>query len=110
YGGRLVAGGLYRRALVLAFETPCALALQGFGALGLLSPSGDYQPFHPERDGLVLGEAYATVLLSREPSPSSLGRLLGGFSACDTSSLTTTLEDGSHIDQVMQRALAAAGV
>ena len=37
-----------------------------------------------------------------------LARLLGGFSACDTSSLTTTREDGSHIDWVMQRALHSA--
>lgn len=109
YGARLIESGRYRRALVLAFETPSALAMQGFGALELTSPSGRYRPFHPQRDGLVLGEAYAATLLGLEPGAAPLARLLGGFSACDTSSLTTTREDGSHIDQVMRRALHSAG-
>jgi 3-oxoacyl-[acyl-carrier-protein] synthase-1 len=108
YGARLINAGQYARALVLSFETPSAIAMQGFGALMLTSPSSQYRPFHPERDGLVLGEAYAAVLLSREPGDAPLARLLGGFSACDTSSLTTTREDGSHIHWVMQQALRSA--
>ncbi|MCU1717876.1 beta-ketoacyl synthase N-terminal-like domain-containing protein [Pseudomonas sp. 5P_3.1_Bac2] len=108
YGARLVKSGLYTRALVLSFETPSSIAQQGFGALMLSSPSAAYRPFHPERDGLILGEAYACALLSREPGATPLGRLLGGFSACDTSSLTTTMEDGSHIHWVMQQALRSA--
>lgn len=110
YGARLIGDGQYARVLVLAFETPSAIAQQGFGALDLTSPSGAYRPFHPERDGLILGECYCAALLGPEPGPAPLGRLLGGFSACDTSSLTTTREDGSHIDWVMQRALNTAGV
>lgn len=109
YGARLIDAGQYARALVLSFETPSAIAMQGFGALMLSSPSGQYRPFHPERDGLLLGEAYACVLLGAEPAEAPLARLLGGFSACDTSSLTTTREDGSHIHWVMQRALHSAG-
>ncbi|MGY4531430.1 3-oxoacyl-[acyl-carrier-protein] synthase-1 [Pseudomonas sp. TE3786] len=108
YGARLLNNGQFSRALVLAFETPSALAMQGFGALDLLSPSGNYRPFHPERDGLVLGETYAAALLCRQPGEAPLARLLGGFSACDTSSLTTTREDGSHIHWVMQQALNSA--
>jgi 3-oxoacyl-[acyl-carrier-protein] synthase-1 len=109
YAARLVNSGQYARAVVLSFETPSAIAMQGFGALMLSSPSGQYRPFHPERDGLILGEAYAAALLTREPGDAPLGRLLGGFSACDTSSLTTTREDGSHIHWVMQQALRSAG-
>ncbi|UQY37195.1 beta-ketoacyl synthase [Pseudomonas fulva] len=110
YGARMLGAHLYRRVLVLAFEPPSAIAQQGFGALGLVSPSGDYRPFHPQRDGLVLGEAYAATLLALEPGPAPLARLLGGFSACDTSSLTNTREDGSHIEWVMREALRGAGV
>ena len=109
YGVRLINAGQYARTLVLSFETPSAIAMQGFGALMLTSPSGQYRPFHPERDGLLLGEAYTAVLLSHEPGDAPLARLLGGFSACDTSSLTTTREDGSHIHWVMQQALNSAG-
>ncbi|WP_312937434.1 beta-ketoacyl synthase N-terminal-like domain-containing protein [Stutzerimonas nitrititolerans] len=108
YGVRLVARNHYRRALVLAFETPSEVTRQGFGVLELTSPSAAYRPFHAERDGLILGEAYASVMLTREPGPEPLAKLLGGFSACDTSSLTNTAEDGSHIDWVMRRALHSA--
>ncbi|UUY09125.1 beta-ketoacyl synthase [Pseudomonas sp. J452] len=109
YGARLLAAGAYQRVVVLAFETPSALAMQGFGALELTSASSQYRPFHPERDGLILGECYAACLLGLQPGPAPLARLLGGYSACDTSSLTTTREDGSHIDAVMQQALRSAG-
>lgn len=109
YAARLLERGRYRRALLLAFETPSQVALQGFGVLDLTSPSAAYRPFHPERDGLLLGEAYASVLLDREPGERPLVRLLGGYSACDTSNLTTTREDGSHIERVMRAALADAG-
>jgi 3-oxoacyl-[acyl-carrier-protein] synthase-1 len=110
YGARLLTSGDYKQVLVLAFETPSAIAQQGFGALGLTSPSGAYRPFHAERDGLILGESYCAALLGLDPGPTPLATLLGGFSACDTSSLTTTREDGSHIDWVMRRALQVAGV
>lgn len=110
YGARLIGQGGYRRALIIAFETPCELAMQGFAALGLVSPSGLYRPFHPDRDGLILGEAYSAVMLSCEAPAEPLAKLLGGFSACDTSNLTTTREDGSHIHWVMQRALKSAGL
>ena len=110
YAARMLGAGLYQRALVLAFETPSAIAQQGFAALGLVSPSGEYRPFHPQRDGLVLGEAYAATLLALEPGSAPLARLLGGFSACDTSSLTNTREDGSHIEWVMREALRNAGI
>src|SRR5690606_5470397 len=102
YGPRLVARDRYRRALILAFETPSEVTRQGFGVRELPSPSAAYRPFHAERDGLILGEAYASIMLRGEPGPEPLARLLGGFSACDTSSLTNTAEDGSHIDWVMR--------
>lgn len=108
YGARLIKQQQYSHVLVLAFETPSEIAMQGFSALELTSSSGHYRPFHPLRDGLVLGESYAAALLSNEPCTKPIARLLGGFSACDTSSLTGTLEDGSHIAWVMQQALMDA--
>ncbi len=108
YGARLLKQQQYSHVLVLAFETPSEIAMQGFGALELTSSSGQYRPFHPLRDGLILGESYAAALLSCATSAQPLARLLGGFSACDTSSLTGTLEDGSHIAWVMQQALSDA--
>ena len=108
YGSRLLEQQLYSHVVVLAFETPSEIAMQGFGALELTSSSGQYRPFHPQRDGLILGESYAAALLSSSPAQQPMAQLLGGFSACDTSSLTGTREDGSHIAWVMQQALTDA--
>lgn len=110
YGARLVSNGEYRQVLVLAYETPSELVMQGFASLGLNSPSGEYRPFHPERDGLVLGEAYAGVLLTREKTAQTCGVFLGGASGCDTSSMTSTLEDGAHVHAMVSRALRTAGL
>ncbi|MDY0250429.1 MAG: beta-ketoacyl synthase N-terminal-like domain-containing protein [Pseudomonas sp.] len=108
YGARLLKQQQYSHVLVLAFETPSEVAMQGFGALELISSSAQYRPFHPLRDGLILGESYAATLLSTDATTQPIARLLGGFSACDTSSLTGTREDGSHIAWVMQQALTDA--
>lgn len=107
YGARLLPD--YAGVVVLAFEPQSTLIQQGFAALELTSASGRCRPFQPQRDGLVLGEACAVVLLNQQAA-GSLCRLLGGHSACDTSSVTGTREDGGHIVQVSQQALANAGV
>lgn len=107
YGARLLPQ--YAGVVVLAFEPESRLVQQGFAALELTSASGNYRPFHNQRDGLILGAASAAVLLDSRPGNSSC-RLLGGYSACDTSSVTGTREDGSHILHVSRQALATAGL
>ncbi|CAM3691686.1 beta-ketoacyl synthase N-terminal-like domain-containing protein [Rheinheimera salexigens] len=110
YGQRLLQAGLYRHVLILAFEPPGKITRSGFSTLELTSSSGQYRPFHPQRDGLILGEAYATVVVSTLPDNTPTAELLGGYSACDTYNITTTSEDGSHIAQVMQLALEQSRV
>ncbi len=107
YGSRLLAD--YTGVVVLAFEPRSLLIQQGFAALELTSSSGQYRPFHDQRDGLILGDACAAVLLSTQQQDSHC-QLLGGYSACDTSSVTGTREDGSHIRMVSEHALANAGL
>ncbi|QBL10708.1 beta-ketoacyl synthase [Rheinheimera sp. D18] len=110
YGQRMLQAGLYRHVLVLAFEPPGQITLSGFNALELASRSGQYRPFHPQRDGLLLGEVYAAAILSAKADKAPIAELIGGYSACDTYNITTTAEDGSHIAKVMQLALQQAAV
>lgn len=107
YGARLLPE--YAGVVVLAFEPQSTLIQQGFAALELTSASGQCRPFQSQSDGLVLGEACAAVLLNQH-AEGSVCRLLGGYSACDTSSVTGTREDGSHILHVSRQALASAEV
>lgn len=69
YGARLLACGEYRQVLVLAFETPSAIAQQGFGALDLTSPSGAYRPFHPSATAWCSASATAPPCSVLSPAP-----------------------------------------
>lgn len=108
YGSLLLKQNLYAGVTVVSYEPPSTVVQQGFAALELTSHSGLYRPFHADSDGLILGEVYAAAILSNDAQPHSLYNLLGGYSACDTTSVTGTCEDGSHIYAVIQHALKQA--
>jgi 3-oxoacyl-[acyl-carrier-protein] synthase II len=87
-GYELVRRGQCDRVLVGAAEAPITpLTLAGFEQLGALAATGCY-PFDPQREGLVLGEGAAVLVLESESSlkarsgPEPYGCVLGaGFSA-----------------------------
>ncbi len=87
-GYELVRRGQCDRVLVGAAEAPITpLTLAGFEQLGALATTGCY-PFAPRREGLVLGEGAAVLVLESEAAwlargaPQPYGWILGaGFSA-----------------------------
>ena len=87
-GYELVRRGQCDRVLVGAVEAPITpLTLAGFEQLGALASTGCY-PFDLQREGLVLGEGAAVLVLESERSldqrggPTPYGCILGaGFSA-----------------------------
>ncbi|MFZ4676242.1 MAG: beta-ketoacyl-ACP synthase [Nodosilinea sp.] len=87
-GYELVRRGECDRVLVGAVEAPITpLTLAGFEQLGALATQGCY-PFDPNRQGLVLGEGAAVLVLESEAAlaarsgPTPYGYILGaGFSA-----------------------------
>lgn len=92
-------------ALVLGLELDNQLTLPGFAALQLLSPSTS-QPFGPQRDGLVLGEAVAALRLSTTtPTP---WILRGGANVVDGTQPTSASADA--VARMCQQALANSGV
>jgi 3-oxoacyl-[acyl-carrier-protein] synthase II len=86
-GYELVRRGQCDRAIVGAAEAPITpLTLTGFEQLGALATTGCY-PFAPKREGLVLGEGAAVLVLESEAAwlarlgPQPYGCILGaGFS------------------------------
>jgi 3-oxoacyl-[acyl-carrier-protein] synthase II len=86
-GYELVRRGQCDRVVVGAAEAPITpLTLAGFEQLGALATNGCY-PFAPEREGLVLGEGAAVLVLESETAwlarsgPQPYGCILGaGFS------------------------------
>ncbi len=107
YATRLLRSGQIKRAIVIGCEFYNELTLSGFSSLELLSKQG-LMAFSKQRTGMVLGEGVGALLLSTQIGAKDKLSIIDGYSSCDTYSLTTTEEDGSHIASVINQALTLA--
>jgi len=108
----LIASGAIEHAVVLGIELANATTLAGFASLELLS-SDCCRPLDRRRDGMVLGEAVAGILLSSdepEDSTACCWRLAGLDMRLDAHSLTGPHPDGGIVVESMQSAMAQAGL
>jgi 3-oxoacyl-[acyl-carrier-protein] synthase II len=91
------------------------LARAAFSALDALSQIGVSRPFDARRDGFVMGEGAAVLVLERAGDARSrdadvLGTLRGYGASSDAHHLTAPREDGQGQSAAMIAALADAGV
>ena len=91
------------------------LARAAFAALDALSKSGISRPFDARRDGFVMGEGAAVLVLEREGAARARGvrvhGVLRGYGASsDAHHLTAPREDGEGQAAAIRAALADAGV
>jgi 3-oxoacyl-[acyl-carrier-protein] synthase II len=90
------------------------LATAAFGALDALSEQGISRPFDAQRDGFVMGEGAAVLILedgerARERGATILGRIAGYGATSDAHHLTAPRPDGAGAVEAMKRALEDAG-
>lgn len=109
YAQRFIRQGFIDHALVMGYEFFNKTTALGFKGLELISPTGSIKPFDINRDGIVLGEGCATILLSREHKQDT-AQLLGGACNTDHYSLTAANVDGSTIANVMTCAMNDSAV
>ncbi|MEP1448346.1 MAG: beta-ketoacyl synthase N-terminal-like domain-containing protein [Paraglaciecola sp.] len=110
YGKKLLEKTAIKQVIVIGCEFYNELTTAGFHSLDLLS-SEQLLAFHEKRQGLILGEGIGAILLSEnKPSKKQCYQILEGDSTCDTSSLTMTVEDGSHINSVINQAITKSGL
>ncbi len=94
-------------------EEACQESSVGFGKNGLLSPTGRGLPFHPERDGFVLGEGSALLALETVRRARKAGRtplaLIRGFgeSHCNRGNPHSAAESSARAQAT---ALESAGI
>jgi 3-oxoacyl-[acyl-carrier-protein] synthase II len=116
YAARLIAWGLADAVVAGGTEyagTPTALA--SFGNMTALSSTGTSRPFDAERDGFVMGEGAAVMVLEEWESAVTrgahvIGEILGAASNADAHHITAPSPGGVGAIQCMRLALADAGL
>jgi 3-oxoacyl-[acyl-carrier-protein] synthase II len=115
-GAELIRQGRCDRAIVGAVEAPITpLTIAGFLKMGALAQTGCY-PFSSQREGLVLGEGAAVLMLESAESliqrsgPKPYGQILGaGFSA-DAYHMTSPDPKGLGGSIALQNCLHCSGL
>jgi 3-oxoacyl-[acyl-carrier-protein] synthase II len=116
----MLKAGMIDAALAGAAEmTICAVGVAAFDRVGAMSRrNADYsmapQPFDKNRDGLVMGEGAAVLVLERESEARARGanilaELAGYGATADAFHVTAPHEQGAGGSAAMQMALASAG-
>ena len=103
-GNRLIDSGLYDAAIVCGCDTPRQFILSGFQSLKALSPE-PCRPFDMERMGLNLGEAAATLILSKNPILGNSWRMGDGVIRNDAFHISTPSKTADGLYLSLQRTL-----
>jgi 3-oxoacyl-[acyl-carrier-protein] synthase II len=99
-----------------AAEAPCEeIAARTFLAGEALSTTGQCRPFHQERDGFVLGEGAAVLMLeelshARRRGARIYAELAGAGLTCDAYHVVAPYPDGAYAARAMTLALAEGRV
>jgi 3-oxoacyl-[acyl-carrier-protein] synthase II len=109
-GADLLRAGTVDRVVAGGYDVLCRFVMRGFDALRSLTRER-IRPFDRRRTGLLLGEAAALVLMSRDgEAPAPLGRLLGHASAGDGVHISAPDPGGRGLALAVRQAMAEAGV
>ena len=113
-GAARIERGEVDSVLVCGLDLVSEFVFSGFSALHALSPSA-CRPFDTSRDGLLLGEGAAYLLLMsehhcRQARRDSLGRIVGWGVASDAHHITAPSRTGEGLILAVRQALDHAGL
>lgn len=98
------------RAAVVATDALSLIGVIGFVRAGAASRAG-CKPFHRDRDGLLIGEGAACLMLDNDACPEeSCVSLLSCAMTCDAGHPTHPDESGIHLERCIRSAISKAGL
>lgn len=107
-GMRLIQSGQYRQVVVTGADTISAFVFSGFNAFQAISPI-PCRPYDVDRNGVSLGEAAATMVLSAEKGESIM-EICGGAGSNDANHISGPSRTGAELNMAMNFALQQAGL
>lgn len=116
YAARLIRWGVVDAVATGGSETAATpTGLAGFRNMTALSTAGISRPFDAQRDGFVLGEGAAVLILEEWDhavgrGAAILGEILGGASTADAHHITAPSPGGVGAISCMRLALAESGI
>jgi 3-oxoacyl-[acyl-carrier-protein] synthase II len=116
YAARLIKWGIVDAVATGGAEAAGTVTgLAGFQNMTALSSAGISRPFDSERDGFVMGEGSAVLILEEWSHAESrganiLGEVLGGASNADAHHITAPSPGGVGAIACMRQALAESGI
>jgi 3-oxoacyl-[acyl-carrier-protein] synthase II len=110
-GAELLRAGVVDAVIAGGYDGLCRFVMRGFDALRSLTRER-VRPFDRRRSGLLLGEAAALVLMTRDDGAGGprLGRLLGHASASDGSHISAPDPNGRGLEFAVRAALDEAAL
>ncbi len=116
YAARLIAWGMCDAVVTGGAESAgCPIGVASFGNMTALSTSGSSRPFDVDRDGFVLGEGAAVLILeewsvAERRGATIVGEVLGAASNADAHHITAPAPGGTGAIACMHLALDDAGL
>ena len=116
YAARLIKWGIVDAVATGGSEAAGTITgLAGFANMTALSTTGVSQPFAADRDGFVMGEGSAVLILeewsnAERRGATILGEVLGGASNADAHHITAPAPGGVGAIACMHLALAESGI
>ncbi|MEY2401065.1 MAG: 3-oxoacyl-[acyl-carrier-protein] synthase [Ilumatobacteraceae bacterium] len=116
YAARLIAWGMCDAVVTGGTESAgCAIGVASFGNMTALSTTGSSRPFDVDRDGFVLGEGAAALILeewsaAEDRGATIIGEVIGAASNADAHHITAPAPGGIGAFACMRLALDDAGL
>ncbi len=107
-GMRMIQSGMYDQVIVAGADLITAFIFSGFQSFQAISPE-PCKPFDADRDGISLGEAAATVILSGNKTEDAI-LLSGGSVSNDANHISGPSRTGEELFLAIRNSMNQAGV